>query len=181
MLELTSERDYPERTMAGEHEKLHTTHPDRAANLERAWQALELRKQRKSYRAIAAELGCSLSTAHGYVKEALDELRKGNTENAQELCDIEVQKLDAIEEALSRRFETADNQAAAKLAGMIIKTMESRRKLLGLDAPQKIATTGNLYTVRDASPDCPEWGQPHARQSEAATTWTPPTFGVIGS
>lgn len=149
---------------------MRTEHPNtgpdktRAANAEareHAWQALELRKTGKTYRQISARLQCSLSAAHGYVTSALAELRSEVLESARDLREIEIAKLDDLELRLRRRLKPGCSDAdSAKLATAILKISESRRKLLGLDAPQKVEMSGNLYTVKEASPDCEAWGQP---------------------
>ena len=149
---------------------MRTEHPNigpdktRAVNAEareHAWQALELRKTGKTYRQIAARLQCSLSVAHGYVTSALAELRSEVLDSARDLRDLEVAKLDDLEHRLRRRLKPACSDSdCAKLATAILKITESRRKLLGLDAPQKVEVSGNLYTVKEASPDCEAWGLP---------------------
>ena len=152
---------------------MRTEHPNvgpdatRAVNAEareQAWRALELRKTGKTYRQIAARLQCSLGAAHGYVTSALAELRSEVLESARDLREIEIAKLDDLEARLRRRLKPGGSDAdGAKLATAILKISESRRKLLGLDAPQKIEHSGNLYTVKEASPDCSEWGAPPPR------------------
>lgn len=137
------------------------TMPRNVDSAEHARQALELRKTGKTYRQIAARLQCSLSVAHGYVAGALDELRSQVQESARDLREIEIAKLDDLELRLRRRLKPGCSDAdCAKLATAILKLSESRRKLLGLDAPQKVEMSGNLYTVREASPDCEAWGWP---------------------
>jgi hypothetical protein len=58
------------------------TNADRAWREQRMHDALELRKSGKSYKAIAAELGVDISTAHRWVREGL---AKTPTESADEL------------------------------------------------------------------------------------------------
>ena len=127
---------------------------------QRAVVALSLRSRGHSYRAIAAQLGVSLSTAHGYVADALAELRAQATEEAQMLRDLEAQKLDQIERYLWRALRTASPANVAKLANSLRMVSESRRKLFGMDAAPKLEQAGNLYTVLAASPDCPAWDRP---------------------
>ena len=135
-----------------------------AESREHAWQALAYRKAGLTYRQIAVRLQCSLGGAHKYVTSALAELRSEVLESARDLREIEVAKLDDLELRLRRRLKPGCSDAdCTKLATAILKISESRRKLLGLDAPQKIEHSGNLYTVRDASPDRPEWGAPPPR------------------
>jgi hypothetical protein len=68
-----------------------------------AWRALKLRKQGYGYRAISLKLKCSLSTARGYVKKALDLLRAEIIEAADDLRTIEIEKLDALELQMKRK------------------------------------------------------------------------------
>lgn len=135
------------------------TSPDVLEATEKAREALELRKTGMGYRQIAKTLGCGLSRAHGYVRAALDELRSQVLENATQLRDLEIQTLDSLQCAL---FETLNRPETdrAKVANAIVRVSESRRKLLGLDSPQRVEMTGNLYTVKEASPDCEAWGKP---------------------
>ena len=140
------------------------TTPEVLEAAEKQWRALELRKTGLGYRQIAKRMECCLGAAYGYVASALAEQREKIAESAIELREIEVGKLDKLERKIWAAIkESTSEQDKAKLASVIVKITESRRKLLGLDAPQKIEHTGNLYTVATASPDCPEWeGKPAA-------------------
>lgn len=146
--------------MRGEQPQQSRTEPRHIEASERAAVALSLRSRGHSYRAIAAQLGVSLSTAHGYVADALAELRAQTTEQAQTLRDLEAQKLDRVERYLWRALRTARHADVAKLANSLRMLSESRRKLFGLDAAPKAEQAGNLYTVLAASPDCPAWNRP---------------------
>jgi len=137
-----------------------SSHPSRLAKRSKAERALEMRKTGMSYRRIAAKLGCGLSVVHGYIKEALAESAAAIQSSADELRAIELEKLDKWEASLQLGIRDVDPQVRAKSAAVLLKITESRRKLLGLDAPQKIEHSGNLYTVKEVSPDCPEWGEP---------------------
>ena len=130
---------------------------------ENAWRALELRKAGRTYRQIAARLQCSLGAAHKYVSSALAQLRGEVQESARELRELEIERLDDLERRLRARLKPGCSEAdCARLALAILRVSESRRKLLGLDAPQRVEMTGNLYTVREASPDCSAWETPNA-------------------
>lgn len=137
-----------------------SSHPSRLAKRSKAERALEMRKTGMSYRRIAAKLECGLSVAHGYIKEALAESAAAIQSSADELRAIELEKLDKWEASLQLGIRDADPQVRAKSAAVLLKITESRRKLLGLDAPQKVELSGNMYTVKEVSPDCPEWGEP---------------------
>jgi hypothetical protein len=93
--------------------------------------ALELRKAGKSYDEIAKELGYrSKSGAHNAVMSAL---KKTLQEPANELRKLEVERLDAmLADLWESKKENTDR---------ILRIMERRAKLLGLDAPTKIAPT----------------------------------------
>jgi uncharacterized protein YoaH (UPF0181 family) len=93
--------------------------------------AVELRKQHKNYRQIAAELGISVGNAHKYVTQYIDENRRITAEKAEQLRDIEVQRLDALCDSLWTKATRGD----ARSAEVLLRAMESRRRLLGLDAP----------------------------------------------
>lgn len=134
------------------------TRPGDIRAAERAAQALELRLQGVSYRAIGKRLNCSPAAAYQYVAGALAEIRGNCLEKAEELRELEISKLDKLEAKLWESVEkVTDPGENARVATAVVKVAESRRKLLGLDAPQRIETTGNLYTVISASPACPDW------------------------
>lgn len=145
------------------------TEPQALEANERRWEALEHRKRGTSYRDIAKLMGCSLGAAHNYVTDALEELKAKVHESAEQLREIEIQKLDRLEELMKESLEQEEDPVArGKVAAVIVKITESRRKLLGLDAPQKVEMSGNLYTVKEASPDCDAWGKPAQVQPNAA-------------
>ena len=145
-------------------ERPNQTEPHALEANERAWEALELRKKALSYREIARIMGCSLGAAHRYVTLALAELKAKVSESAEQLRTIEIEKLDQLEAKMKESLDReADPVARGKVAAVIVKITESRRKLLGLDAPQRIEHSGNLYTVKEASPDCEAWGKPAAK------------------
>jgi len=138
---------------------------------ERRLQALELRKAGQGYRAIGAQLGISEAQAHRDVKAALVRLAELELESADELRTMELARLDTLQVAAMRvllsthplvsggkvlsRF-TSDGEAIGltddgpRLAAIdrLLRISESRRKLLGLDAPQAIdvsAVTSPAY------------------------------------
>lgn len=129
---------------------------------ERRQQALELRKAGHSYRAIGAELGMSEAQAHRDVKAALTRLAQMELASADELRTMELTRLDTLAvEAMRVLLATHPlisggkvlsgfteegtaiglTDDGPKLAAIerLIRISESRRKLLGLDAPAKTA------------------------------------------
>lgn len=104
---------------------------------ERIGKAIEYRKSGAAYRTIANALGVSPSAAHSYVKEGLDIYRETAREQAAILVELEQQRLDAIQAA---NWANA-MQGSKTAADTVLRVMERRAKLLGLDAPTKIAPT----------------------------------------
>lgn len=104
----------------------------------RATQALDLRIAGTEYRKIAAQLGVSLSRAHGLVHEEMARVAELNRGKAEELREIESAKLDAIERDMRPRSERGDTQAAA----VLVRVVAQRAKLYGLEAPTKVEHSG---------------------------------------
>jgi len=117
--------------------------------------ALDLRGEGKSYRKIADALGIDVHRAHTLVIEALDELMVQSTESAEQVKVLELQRLDDLLDrllmkmALQRReMLTANGQKVQvpnpdeNTVAAILKVMERRAKMLGLDAPQEIVGAG---------------------------------------
>jgi len=110
--------------------------PDPSA-VERRAQALELRKRGMSYRQIGQELGVSRNTAHKYVTAELDELRAETRASAEQLRDLELERLDQYLARLQPKIDDGDEKAIATA----LRVQERRAKLTGLDAPQRTEVT----------------------------------------
>lgn len=134
---------------------------EQIAASDRARHALGLRRRGFTFRAIARRLDVSVSTAHGYVSEALADLRREASESAAELRQIEADRLDALTLRLWKALRGSSPGDCARLALALLRVSESRRKLIGLDAPTEVKMTGNMYVVKDASPDTAAWGEPN--------------------
>lgn len=117
-------------------------------------QALELRAAGATYRQIAQRLGVSVSTAHECVTRGPDRTRR---EPAEQLRELELERLDRLQveatEVLAAQHVViqagkvvVDKQGqpyrdhGPTLAAIrtLLQVQESRRKLLGLDAPVKV-------------------------------------------
>lgn len=110
-------------------------------SLERMNRALELRKGGVSYAFIASELGyASPSGAH---KAVMSALKKTLQEPADELRQLEVERLDALLAVMWSRKSIPD------FTDRILKIMERRAKLLGLDAPTRANISGELSILID--------------------------------
>lgn len=115
-----------------------TTSKARARTLDRQRQSLELRRAGLGYEAIGAKLGLSKSQAHRLVVAALAEAREQVAASADDLRAEEVSRLDAM---LTGLWPSARNGAVSSI-DRVLKVMERRARLLGLDAPEKRELTG---------------------------------------
>ena len=107
----------------------------RAADRQR--QALELRKAGVSFEEIARSLGyAGPSSSYRAVMSAL---KRTLQEPADEVRKLELVRLDRAQRIAWERMLQGDLEALGK----VIKVMERRAKLLGIDAPQKLAQGGD--------------------------------------
>lgn len=114
--------------------------------------AAHLRAQGRTYRAIAEELGVSTGTAYAAVSRAIAAVP---VEAVGELRQIECARLDAVIARLwdvvhashpyvsnGRVFDHLEDAGPVISAlAAIVRTSESKRKLLGLDAPSRQTVT----------------------------------------
>lgn len=107
----------------------------RLAAAEKQLNALELRKAGASFQLIADKLG--YGGPSGAYKAVESALLKTLQEPANEVRKLEVERLDGMWLALYPAMRSGDPSAIAQG----LKIMERRAKLLGLDAPTKLAPT----------------------------------------
>lgn len=120
---------------------------EQAKIIPREIQALELRKAGFSYRDIGSKLGCSHEQARQDVMSELKSLAALRQHEAQELRELELERLDVLQKGLEPMAAVGNPQAVIAM----LKVMERRSKLLGLDAPQQIeATVNDVSTLTDA-------------------------------
>ncbi len=103
----------------------------------RRGEALELRMAGATYRQIGKQLGVSRTQAQNDIRRALQELIEAHEGQAEAVRELEEQRLDAMLVGIWL-------QAKAGHLGAIdraLKIGERRARLLGLDAPTKIAPT----------------------------------------
>jgi hypothetical protein len=118
----------------------------RAAQLEE--RCLELRASGLSFREIACELGVSVSGAYKAVARGLVAANEHNREEAASLRDLEVMRLDQLQAAL---WEQAVDECDTRAIDRVLRIMERRAKLLGLDAPTQRETKvvpGDMQAAR---------------------------------
>jgi hypothetical protein len=111
----------------------------KARKLDRQVKALELRRMGKGYVEIAATLGIGKSQAHRLVQAGLADARAQIDAEASELKAEELSRLDAMLAGLWPDARKGQQGAVDR----VLKIMERRSKLLGLDAPVKLAHGGD--------------------------------------
>jgi transposase-like protein len=111
---------------------------NKALKIQRQQAALELRRAGQDFREIARRVGCSKSAAHRYVKAALEGAIEQIATEATELKAEEISRLDGMLAGLWGDARKGDVAAVDR----VLRIMERRSKLLGLDAPVKLAHTG---------------------------------------
>jgi len=113
--------------------------------LERQYQALDLRRRGLSYRAIGLKLGVSHVQIRTDVERVLRQLADENKDKADEIRQLELERLDAVYESLDS-WVSSGNPAAANA---YLKAMERRAKLQGLDAPVHVILDVDPRLLRD--------------------------------
>lgn len=116
----------------------------KARRLERQAKALELRRMGKGYVEIAGLLGIGKSQAHRLVTAGLADARAQVDAEASELKAEEISRLDAMLAGLWPDARKGQQGAVDR----VLRIMERRAKLLGLDAPIRVAQGGD----KDAPP-----------------------------
>jgi len=114
---------------------------ERKAELKK--KAYQLRIAGLSYRKIGEQLGINFQTAFNYVKETLDNLRRDCTELAETYRDMELVRLDEMQTAIYTKILKGDLNAIDRL----LRVMERRSRLLGLDAPKQIEVDSKTIDI----------------------------------
>lgn len=104
-----------------------------ARKVEAQAKALELRRAGRSYSEIAAALGASKGFAHKLVHQGLADAREAIAGSADALRAEEASRLDAL---LTATWPDA-RRGNLSAVDRVLKIMERRAKLLGLDAPER--------------------------------------------
>jgi hypothetical protein len=101
--------------------------------IDKTSRALEMRKSGATYALIASELG--YANESGAYKAVMRALKKTLQEPADEVRMLEVERLDALLSGLWARKNTPE------VTDRILRIMERRAKLLGLDSPVRSDVT----------------------------------------
>jgi len=114
------------------------TRAKRTVTAERRQKALEMRKAGATYMQIGNALGISNVAAHKHVMAALKVLTEKTIEDASEVLRLELERLDQLQ----LQLWTKAKQGHLGSIDRILKVMDRRAKLLGIDAPEKRELTG---------------------------------------
>lgn len=101
---------------------------EKAIYPERRLNALKLRQKGLSYRAIASQLKCSITTAYQDVKTMIDQLNSEALEEAEMLRALELFRLDEAQVAIWDSVISGDLKAIA----VFLRISDQRCRLLGL-------------------------------------------------
>lgn len=104
---------------------------------DRRLQALEMRKGGGSYRAIARQLGISEAQAYRDVARGLKDIAELQAAVSEDVRTLEIERLDALLLPMYQQARQGNQGAVDR----VLRIMERRARLLGLDAPTKIAPT----------------------------------------
>lgn len=110
--------------------------------------ALELRKAGLTFQQIADQLGIRKQSAHEHVTVAMERLRAESDQAVRELVALEAARLDQLQAGLWRDAVRGDVPAVTA----VLRVMERRARLLGLDADPNVGATGQV-TVEVSWPD----------------------------
>lgn len=113
----------------------HRGSPEAIQRQANAVQAFELRKSGASFRQIAEQLG--YADESGARKAVMALLKKQQVEAVEDYRKVELARLDAMLLAIAQQVRQGHLGAIDRA----LKIMERRARLLGLDAPTKIAPT----------------------------------------
>jgi gas vesicle protein len=110
---------------------------------EKMIKAVELRKKGYSHFEIAHELNCTIGRVTQHITNYLSKLDEDCKETAKEVLRMEMERLDGLLKITYERVMNDEANAAQLCQGIdrIIAVMNRRAKLLGLDAPQRVAPT----------------------------------------
>lgn len=105
---------------------------------EKKLEIMRLRRDGYTFREIGQELNCTPQYCHRVITECLEKLATKYVNAAAQLRELEAERLDRAHRAAWPKAIKGDLRAIDR----VLKIMERRAKLYGLDAPQKRELTG---------------------------------------
>jgi hypothetical protein len=100
---------------------------------QRRVEALQLRLAGQTYAQLGQQLGCSPQRAHVIIKAEMDQLKQDRQELAEEMLQLELDRLDHLLAGLWAEA-TGGN---CKAVEAVLKVIDRQIRLLGLDAPTR--------------------------------------------
>jgi len=116
---------------------------------ERTEKILKLRLQGHAFGWIGREVGVSKSRAHKVVKDWMDQAAAEAAALGDKIRHLELARLEQMQAGLWEKATTGN----ARAVDSMLRLMERRAKLMGLDAPTKIAPTKPNGEALDDAPD----------------------------
>ncbi len=116
------------------------TAPAKIPAAARREKSLELRAKGMSIRAIADKLGVSKSQVQRDIEKELQAAAERRKKIAELIIDLELAKLDALEKKAWEHITDGELSAIDR----VLRSMERRAKLLGLDKTGEAGDTGSL-------------------------------------
>jgi len=116
------------------------TAPSKIPAAIRREKALELRAEGRTIRAIADKLGVSKSQVQRDIEKELQAAAADRKKIAGLIIDLELVKLDAIEKTAWEHIQDGELSAIDR----VLRSMERRAKLLGLDKTGEAGDAGSL-------------------------------------
>ena len=116
------------------------TAPSKIPAAARREKALELRAKGMSIRAIAGKLGVSKSQVQRDIVKELQAAAEERKKIAGLIIDLELAKLDELEQEAWKHIAAGELSAIDR----VLRSMERRAKLLGLDKTGEAGDTGSL-------------------------------------
>lgn len=111
---------------------------------DRERECLSLRKAGATYDQIAERVGITREGARGAVARALAALSDVCTEEAKEVRQLELDRLDVMLLGIWDQARRGDVQAIDR----VLRIQERRAKFLSLDMPDKIYMSGDINVIR---------------------------------
>jgi hypothetical protein len=115
-----------------------------AERQQRVTKAMALRAGHTTYHGIARELGCSVGQAWKYVQAGFREEARRRSETAPIALALELRRLDMMGAALVRKMLGEVKEIDVPAAQALLRVIERRCALLGLDAPTKVEHSGEV-------------------------------------
>lgn len=122
-----------------------TTSNRKVRGRERELQALELRKAGFTFDRIGQQLGITTQGAHQAIKRALARIAAKTDEAADDVRRLELERLDGMLPVMWTQAKQGNQGAVDR----VLRIMERRARLLGLDAPAEVKIGGRITQVTE--------------------------------